>query len=665
MSARDRGGHVPARYFWGRGSFARGLFSLGLVLMTNASLSAVRQRTFLHDGKNSTTGIESIVHWDFSTPRKIEIHNWGSTHLERSSGLDYAAVRSVFGTALARWVEGINGTLPVIAFDLDGVYPYETSSDCEYLTKADGVENTTGDLINNILFTSKMLHANCSVIVPHGYGVIGLTKVRYNASNGQITEGDLQFDDTSFKFSDSGENDLSMDVINLNDVATHELGHFLGLDHATAREAAMIFSVAKDLEHPKDDDFSGLLSIYPPASLSSAYGTLQGSLTDGSSSPVFGAVVFAVNVRTMHVVASEMTDVNGAFSFCALPLGSYIVFANRYMPYGGNVHQYYSGDAKGGGTHTEKDGVTYCYNPSCEVMNREITHSFLSHAPTGTGAQGGLAMTVVSVDGTQASKFLNLTAQISAPSLSRVGGAVATAGSTLQLDEPRLARLSDSPLLLDGTGTLSSDVYSITAPQSGVIVARTASLRLFARVRLTLALYDANGVTMSCSNMATVLTADDAEITCSGLEAGSIYHLAVSGAGLSCRDIPGNFFGSDAESCETASIGEDASTPIPYYFLNVFNGENADLNDAHLGEAAIYESFSKASNVWQGFPTCSNFVGTVTKGAQSGSCCGSLGGSGPDRPSGPKSFLLGLLMSPLLWFAAAWVFKIRGVGLRL
>jgi len=620
--------------------------------------AAVRQRYFEHDSKDSKSGVESIVHWPRGANVKLSMHQFSST-LASSSSLNFSSAQSLIGQSVQKWTDGIRGALPLLTLDLDSGVPYALNSGCEAVGNS---STSAGDLVNNFLFTSK-LNTSCAIKVPEGSGVIGLTKVRYGSKDGLITEADIQFDDTEFLFTASGNNDLESDIVNLRDVVVHEFGHFLGLDHTPVREASMIFSIAEDLQTPKDEDFSGLFALYPPTNLTTNFSTLQGSLRDADNKAVFGGMIFLINPRTMSVVASEISDVNGRFKFCAVPKGSYIVYSNSYTPYGGNIHAYYSGDAEGDGTYVLKSSsngteTTYCYNPSCEVMSRSLKYGPLSKALSGAGAQGGLAMKVVNIDGTQENLFLNLSATAVDPSMDLVTGTVGTPGSALFLDEPRWAKLSASKIALNGAGTINSDFYSFSAPASGSITVKAMSLRIFARLQLSLALFTNSGTSVSCSGgTSTVLTASDPTLICSGLSSGSTYHLRVSGVGVSCRDIPGNYFGSDSESCENSSIGEDASTDIAYYILNVF--ESGTSLDENYGDADVFSADNLADTTWNSLPECSAFSATLSQGSDTGACCASLGGRGPNKPHGPSSFLLGILLNPLTAFLVFWTFRER------
>ncbi len=89
-----------------------------------------------------------------------------------------------------------------------------------------------------------------------------LTTVSFVIKTGEILDADVEFNSASADFTTSLE-DVGVD---LHSVATHEAGHFLGLDHSRDFEATMRAthspgSVSK--RHLADDDIAGICAAYP------------------------------------------------------------------------------------------------------------------------------------------------------------------------------------------------------------------------------------------------------------------------------------------------------------------------------------------------------------------------------------------------------------------
>ncbi|QED26320.1 matrixin family metalloprotease [Microvenator marinus] len=99
---------------------------------------------------------------------------------------------------------------------------------------------------------------------PEGYSrtAFALTSVTYNAETGHIVDADIELNGEFHNFT-VGDDNPEVDVQN---TLTHEVGHFIGLDHTPEMTATMFASAAigetrkRTLEQ---DDIDGLCAIYP------------------------------------------------------------------------------------------------------------------------------------------------------------------------------------------------------------------------------------------------------------------------------------------------------------------------------------------------------------------------------------------------------------------
>jgi carboxypeptidase family protein/matrixin len=142
---------------------------------------------------------------------------------------------------------------------------------------------------------------------------------------GQIAEADIYFN-PSVQFSTSTTSVAGR--IDLQSVATHEIGHFLGLDHSPLISATMFWSVGPGIIYPRNvssDDAAAISSLYP-SSLFASKGRITGVVRTTANAPVYGAVVVAVNANG-NPVASAVTDPTGTYTIEGLDAGSYSVYA--------------------------------------------------------------------------------------------------------------------------------------------------------------------------------------------------------------------------------------------------------------------------------------------------------------------------------------------------
>jgi Matrixin/Carboxypeptidase regulatory-like domain len=142
---------------------------------------------------------------------------------------------------------------------------------------------------------------------------------------GQVLEADILFNPAQ-QF--STESTLPANSLDFQSVLTHEIGHFLGLDHTPIVSSTMFWTLRAGLNYPRvpsADDMAGVQVIYPTAAFS-AKSTVSGTVRTTANAPVFGAVVVLVN-SSGQPVASTLTDPNGQYTIAGLDAGNYTVYA--------------------------------------------------------------------------------------------------------------------------------------------------------------------------------------------------------------------------------------------------------------------------------------------------------------------------------------------------
>ena len=139
---------------------------------------------------------------------------------------------------------------------------------------------------------------------PPETGVIALTRIRSHSATGHITDADIIFNGRDFRFS-AGDNGGRL--INLKDVAIHEIGHLLGLEHTPLDGPPHIrptmnpfnysgdFGKAQSLE---PDDIAGISFLYPAVGYQASVGSITGQVRNFDQQPLFGTHIKAENLDT-------------------------------------------------------------------------------------------------------------------------------------------------------------------------------------------------------------------------------------------------------------------------------------------------------------------------------------------------------------------------------
>lgn len=179
---------------------------------------------------------------------------------------------------------------------------------------------------------------------------------------GQIIDADILFNPnpappgypaTSFT-TDPGSAVLTStaNVVDMQSIAVHEVGHFFGLDHSPVANAVM-FPFAPTI--PRDtlswDDVAGISSLYPGTQTVST-GSIQGTIHLQAGGGAFGAHVFADSTTSAGGYDSTgtiirkgpigtLTAPDGSYTLKGLPVDTYVVTA---QPLNGSVG---NGDVSG------------------------------------------------------------------------------------------------------------------------------------------------------------------------------------------------------------------------------------------------------------------------------------------------------------------------------
>lgn len=170
--------------------------------------------------------------------------------------------------------------------------------------------------------------------------VLGATTFVVDDVTGELLESDIFFNSVfPWSTADAG----AAGRFDLQSVATHEIGHLVGLGHSALGETevrptggrrvlasgAVMFPIAMSAGTTADrvlqpDDIAGVSSAYPDGGFPSRTGSVSGRvLLNGQ--PVFGAHVTAFDLQTGELVAGFALTAQGEFVIAGLRPGAHVI----------------------------------------------------------------------------------------------------------------------------------------------------------------------------------------------------------------------------------------------------------------------------------------------------------------------------------------------------
>ena len=250
------------------------------------------------------SGTPSPDRWNFNGfPVTWNLNPRTGTNIQGSR-----SVQDVIAASFATWQQAPNATLNVSEGALTDVSseansPAGINLVCFVCTDADFAKDTT-TLAVTITTTADSAGQN------DGRG--GTT-----AFAGQILKADIIFNPSVQFSTDSGG--VGED---LQTVATHEVGHFFGLDHSAIVRAIM-FPFASDLTTLSYDDVAGISALYPKGTPDFSSGSIAGRVRFATGTAVFGAHVFAESTTASQPLGPNIRK--SPIGTLSLPNGSYLI----------------------------------------------------------------------------------------------------------------------------------------------------------------------------------------------------------------------------------------------------------------------------------------------------------------------------------------------------
>lgn len=168
---------------------------------------------------------------------------------------------------------------------------------------------------------------------------LGATSYTIDVTTGTLLEADVFFN-ASFPWSTASTGQGGR--FDLESIATHEIGHLLGLGHSALGETeqvgtgrrvlsagAIMFPIAFspgniDGRRLQPDDVAGISDIYPSSTFRQETGSISGRVTKGGLG-VFGAHVVAMHLRTGALIGGFTLDDAGTFVLAGVEPGPVVL----------------------------------------------------------------------------------------------------------------------------------------------------------------------------------------------------------------------------------------------------------------------------------------------------------------------------------------------------
>jgi hypothetical protein len=162
-------------------------------------------------------------------------------------------------------------------------------------------------------------------------GLVASTTTTFVVATGQITDADIALNAVYESWTTTGDGNFTTasGPYDVQDVLTHELGHFVGLDHVTSRTSAMFpstYAGSISQRTLSQDEISAMQFIYP-AGGAPAESTISGAVT---RSGVGVKRPYIVCYQSGRAVVGALADASGNYTIRRVPPGNYLV---RVQPY--------------------------------------------------------------------------------------------------------------------------------------------------------------------------------------------------------------------------------------------------------------------------------------------------------------------------------------------
>lgn len=186
------------------------------------------------------------------------------------------------------------------------------------------IASTGTDNIYQVFWVEDSTTTSDGLDISGALAVTRLTTYVGGTREGEIVDASTVFNGNQYTWAMDGR----LDAMDIQEVATHEIGHAIGLSHSPIGGATMFPRTGEgrtDSRTLASDDIIAASVMYPESGFVESTGTVSGTIRDNSGNTLFGAHIVILN-SSGNVITGTLSQRDGSYLIAGLPPGNYSLY---------------------------------------------------------------------------------------------------------------------------------------------------------------------------------------------------------------------------------------------------------------------------------------------------------------------------------------------------